>query len=612
MDSLFDVTPFEKPKETKSSSTTLATGQLDIFGNVVEQPIAFSLVDEPAVHEGEAASTGDSEAVAAEPTNLTDALGAPVAVVVAEPIDPEDLVALDDEVSDDDVDVTETLNDPAWEPAIDELFADEAVATDSSAVEEAPVEEAVEVPVIVEPDVDVPDLFEPAIGVPVVEDETVEAVDPGFIDPGFIDPGVVDPGVVETAVEQRVVEESDSGFVEADVEDADVDEPAVDFAQASPVNVPLEVEPTLASVPTASVVVSPSTDALWAGVAGQDSAVAQLRNSTLHPVHAYLFHGPAGSGKRAAARSFGAALLCPRGGCGICDVCLRSLAEVHPDLIVVEREGASISVDQAREIIRLALRSPTEGRRKVLVLVDFHLVSTAGPTLLKIIEEPPESTVFVILADQITNELVTIASRCSKVSFAPISRAFVVASLMADGLNQESAERVALAAGGRLDRARLLASDPQLGGRLSFWQNIPRRLDGTGATASVVAGEAMALVEGAAVGPLEEKQAVELKELEARLEGTRGGVGLRKELQERHKRELKRLRDDELRFGLTTLQQAYRERAVDPTAPNAQVRHAFRAVSTIGTSNEHLVRNPNLGLFLQALFVRLSETSADR
>lgn len=356
MDSLFDVTPFEKPKETKPSSTTLGTGQLDIFGNVVEQPTEFSLVDAPT-DAGEDAPSEDGasdDSEAAEAENLTDPLGAPVVVVVPEPIDPEDRVALEDEDSEEELDVTETLNDPAWEPAIDEV------------VEEAPALEA-------------------------VEDLPVEAVP---------------------------------------VEDL----PAV---------AAVEVAPSVAE----DVVATPSVDSLWTGVAGQDSAVAQLRNSTLNPVHAYLFHGPAGAGKRAAARSFGAALLCPRGGCGTCDVCLRSLAEVHPDLIVVEREGASISVDQAREIIRLALRSPTEGRRKVLVLVDFHLVSTAGPTLLKIIEEPPESTVFVILADQITNELVTIASRCSKVPFAPIPRAFVIASLIADGLDQEAAERVALARG---------------------------------------------------------------------------------------------------------------------------------------------------------------------
>src|SRR5207244_6238029 len=59
------------------------------------------------------------------------------------------------------------------------------------------------------------------------------------------------------------------------------------------------------------------------------------------------------------------------------------------DLVVVERTGPFISVDQAREIVRQASLSPVEGGRKVLLLVDFHLVQNAAPMLLKIIEEPP-------------------------------------------------------------------------------------------------------------------------------------------------------------------------------------------------------------------------------
>ena len=76
--------------------------------------------------------------------------------------------------------------------------------------------------------------------------------------------------------------------------------------------------------------------ALFEGVVGQPTAVAQLRASARRPVHAYLLHGPPGSGKRAAARGFAAALLCPQGGCGTCSTCRRALAGTHPDLVVVD------------------------------------------------------------------------------------------------------------------------------------------------------------------------------------------------------------------------------------------------------------------------------------
>ena len=348
----------------------------------------------------------------------------------------------------------------------------------------------------------------------------------------------------------------------------------------------------------------PDPDLPWRSIVGQARAVALLRAAVAHPVHAYLLTGPPGAGKQQAARAFGAAVLCPRGGCGTCHVCVRAVAGLHPDLLTVEREGASINVEQAREIIRLAMRSPLEGARKVLVLVDFHLVMNAGPTLLKVVEEPPESTVFVILAEHVPTELVTIASRCVEVRFGAVPFALVIETLVAEGIAPDVADRAARAAGGRLDRARLLAVDPQVGTRLTFWAQIPRRLDGTGAAVAVITAEAVQLLDSAAVGPLEVRQAAEVKTLDARLEaaGGRGGVGQRKELVERHKRELKRLRDDELRFGLTVLQGVYRD-ALVVGGPGAAA--AMRAVARIGEANEALSRNPNLTLLLQSMLLKL-------
>ena len=127
---------------------------------------------------------------------------------------------------------------------------------------------------------------------------------------------------------------------------------------------------------------------LWGDVVGQPTAVAELRSSVAAPVHAYLLVGPRGSGKRALARAFAAALLSSghRGADAVRHAEL-ALAEAHPDLLVVERKGASISVEQADEIISAASRASVEGGPKVLVLDEFHLVTTAGPKLLKSIEE---------------------------------------------------------------------------------------------------------------------------------------------------------------------------------------------------------------------------------
>ena len=351
---------------------------------------------------------------------------------------------------------------------------------------------------------------------------------------------------------------------------------------------------------TERVVEDPSPG-VFGAVVGQHRAVAQLRAAARAPVHAYLLVGPPGSGKRAAAISFAAALLCPTGGCGSCEVCRRVLAGNHPDLVVVERAGPFISVGQAREIQRLALRTPNEGSRKVLVLTDFHLVRDAAPTLLKVLEEPPASTVFVILAEHLPPELVTIASRCVRVALSPLTPATIAEALVASGVDQAVAAQVAEAAGGRLDRARLLAADSGYGARREAWREVPHRLDGTGAAAAVLAGELVALLDAAA-GALEARHGEERAALQARAESTGERGAGRTELAERQRREVRRVRTDELRFGLATLQAAYREQLV--VSP-ADTRPCLDAIAAVQSAAEGLAHNPNEVLLLQALLVRL-------
>lgn len=341
---------------------------------------------------------------------------------------------------------------------------------------------------------------------------------------------------------------------------------------------------------------------VFARVVGQERAVAHLRAAVRAPVHAYLLVGPPGTGKRSAARALAAALLCPRGGCGECDVCVRALAEVHPDLLVVEREGAFLSIERAREIRRLAMRTPNEAGRKVLLLTEFHLAQDAVAPLLKIVEEPPASTVFVILADHVPPDLVTIASRCVRIDFGPLSTDLLAAMLVGDGVASDVAAEVAEAAGGRLDRARLLASDEGFAVRRAAWRSVPTRLDGTGATVAVMAGELVGLLASAAVAPLEARHTAEAAELEERVKASGERGSGRKDLATRHRRELRRLRTDELRFGLATLAALYRDALVDGRADAAA---CLAGLDALQKASEALTYNPTEGLFLQALLLRL-------
>jgi DNA polymerase III subunit delta' len=354
---------------------------------------------------------------------------------------------------------------------------------------------------------------------------------------------------------------------------------------------------------------------LFEEVVGQPRAVAQLTAAARRPVHAYLLHGPPGSGKRAAARGLAAALLCPDGGCGHCNTCRRALAGSHPDLVVVERSGASLDVDDARAIVTRAQRRPLESARQVLMVTDVHLAERAAPALLKTVEEPPPSTVFVLVADDLPPSLATIASRCVQVAFEAVSEASVAAWLVARGIDRDLAESVAGASGGRLDRARLLVSDSGFVARQDQWRSVPTRLDGTGARAAVVASELLELADQA-LAPLREEHTRRLAALaeQAEISGSKGVPG-RKQVEDGHKREERRWRTDDLRFGLATLASAYRDRLVamadgdereHSSGSAAEARRAVRHVEAIGAASVALDRNANESLLMEALMVALS------
>jgi DNA polymerase-3 subunit delta' len=345
----------------------------------------------------------------------------------------------------------------------------------------------------------------------------------------------------------------------------------------------------------------------WSDVVGQEAAVAMLRHAAVGETpHAWLFVGPHGSGKRAAARAFAGDLLAAEAAAAG-DVegaaRARSLArlEQHPDLIVTERVGATISVAQAADVITRASRSPIEGSRKVLLLDEFHLIHReAGPKLLKTIEEPPEGTFFIVLADEVTPELVTIASRSVRVDFAPLTAALIAARLVDEGVSPDRADEVASFAGGDLDRARLLATDDRLALRLAAWRDLPRRLNGSGSAAAAGIAELRSAIDEAEA-PLKVRHDAELEALQERIEryGQRGS-GMA-DFVARQKRESRRLRTDELLMGLGALAGAYRDEMAVAADPSA----ALAALEAIQDMAERLEFNPNEELQLIALAVRL-------
>lgn len=339
----------------------------------------------------------------------------------------------------------------------------------------------------------------------------------------------------------------------------------------------------------------------WAGVVGQTRAIEQLKAAAHTPVHAYLLVGPRGSGKRSLARAFAASVLAATAPSDPARTVNLALAGRHPDLHEFERAGPYITVEQADAIIRESSRSGVESDRKVLVLVDFHLVQPAVEgKLLKSIEEPPGDTVFVVLAESVPALLEPIASRCVRIAVEPLSESLVGDVLVASGVEAGVAAEVAAAANGDLDRARLLATDPRFLLRRDLWRSIPEKLDGTGAMVARLVGEVRASIDDAAA-PLQERHAVEIAELDARIEryGERGSG--KTQLVERQRRELRRHRTDEIKFGLATMAGRYRDEL--PSDP----RTALEAIAAIEDSHTSMERNPNETLLLHALLLALPE-----
>jgi len=177
------------------------------------------------------------------------------------------------------------------------------------------------------------------------------------------------------------------------------------------------------------------------------------------PSHAYLFHGPAGSGKREAARAFATALLA-EGAADPANVGHRVGAGVHPDLTwVAPTSSAGILVGDIDEaVVAAASRTPFEARRRVFVIERAdELNDQAANRMLKTLEEPPPFAHLLLLTSRPANVLPTIASRCQAVRFDAPSSAEIAARLERHGVPPETAAACARLGLGDAERALALA-----------------------------------------------------------------------------------------------------------------------------------------------------------
>ena len=330
------------------------------------------------------------------------------------------------------------------------------------------------------------------------------------------------------------------------------------------------------------------------------------------PAHAYLFHGPAGVGKRAAARAFAAALLGDE---------RRVRAGTHPDLFLLEALGEMIRIDEVRALHRDLHMRPYEAEWRVYVIADAHLLNEdAADALLKDLEEPPSYAVIVLVADELGPLPPTIRSRCQLVPFRRrpgAGRSARCSPSARPGCPSRRRRRSRASSGGRLDRAERLL-DPEARGRREELLRVARapyaepELDPADAAATV-------LEAARAAGAAAKERA------EAELEGVELTA---RESEQRLRRVQRGAEREELLASLEELASWYRDLVVVAVGrraggrPRRPDRHAPRgrdARAGAGRRGRRGARareawrtleefNLNPALALEALFVELKRT----
>jgi DNA polymerase-3 subunit delta' len=206
----------------------------------------------------------------------------------------------------------------------------------------------------------------------------------------------------------------------------------------------------------------------FADVEGHSRVIERLKRAVSRGQlpHSYLFAGPAGIGKFAAARALASRLLCDAPGsdaCNACSSCLEAASETHPDLSIVRAaEGTTeIKIDQVRDLRRRLRLHPARAQRKVAILDEAHNLNIAAQNaMLKTLEEPPGSVLLILVASNVAGLLPTVRSRCQRIDFFPLSNGLVEQLLVQRcDVPPEQAHDLALYSDGSVGQALLFRAE---------------------------------------------------------------------------------------------------------------------------------------------------------
>lgn len=198
--------------------------------------------------------------------------------------------------------------------------------------------------------------------------------------------------------------------------------------------------------------------------AGLDAKMEQLMRSAQagRIVHALLFSGPKGTGKKSMAEIFARAVLCEDGKapCDLCAACKKCLNGNHPDVHYVAPEKNTIKVDQIRELTEALSLASYEGGKKIAIIENADSMNeSAQNALLKTLENPTGDALFFLLTDAPGVLLPTIVSRCLQVRFNCLEAADCVQVLEKHGISPDRAQILAALSQGSVGRALEIDAD---------------------------------------------------------------------------------------------------------------------------------------------------------
>ncbi|MGO1545677.1 MAG: DNA polymerase III subunit delta' [Gulosibacter sp.] len=377
---------------------------------------------------------------------------------------------------------------------------------------------------------------------------------------------------------------------------------------------------------------------VWDEVTGQPQAVETLqravRGSREHAddpqafTNSWLITGPPGSGRSTAAYAFAGALLCPNGGCGKCESCVQVRSRSHPDLTAVVTETLIISIDTARELVSRASRSPMNADYRVIVVEDAdRMMERTSNTLLKAIEEPERTTVWVLCAPSETDLLPTIRSRVRTVGLRTPDVSDVADLLVRrHGVDRAVALRAATESQSHVGMAARLVTTPEA------WDRRDRALVGVLGMASVgdavrKASEWVAIADEDGKAASEDRDEQERKEMFRSL-GLETGTaiprqlrGIFRDLEENQKRRAKRATLDGVDRILTDVQSLWRDvlmlqldagvqlvnesqrPEIESAARSSEPSRTMASIEAISVARERLAANVPPTLALEGLLV---------